>query len=75
MACMFRLAELSGGQILVDGVDISQLGLDDLRAKIASKSLLYTTLSLLKLTNFSHSPGSPTLLWYYAQQSRSFRCA
>lgn len=33
---MFRLTELSGGQIRVDGIDIAQLGLDDLRSKIAS---------------------------------------
>ncbi|PVG03230.1 P-loop containing nucleoside triphosphate hydrolase protein [Serendipita vermifera] len=35
MACMFRLVELSEGKIMVDGIDISQLGLDDLRSKIA----------------------------------------
>lgn len=37
MACMFRLVELSGGKIVVDGIDISTLGLDDLRSKIASE--------------------------------------
>ncbi|KIM34225.1 hypothetical protein M408DRAFT_303315 [Serendipita vermifera MAFF 305830] len=35
MSCMFRLVELSGGKISIDGVDISQLGLMDLRSKIA----------------------------------------
>jgi ABC-type multidrug transport system fused ATPase/permease subunit len=36
MSCMFRLTELTGGEIRIDGVDISQLGLDDLRSRIAS---------------------------------------
>ncbi|KAG8814736.1 hypothetical protein FRC17_000994 [Serendipita sp. 399] len=35
LSCLFRLVELSSGSIEIDGVDISKLGLDDLRSKIA----------------------------------------
>ncbi|KAG8924864.1 hypothetical protein FRC02_010146 [Tulasnella sp. 418] len=35
MACILRLTELSGGSITLDGVDISQVGLDDLRKHIS----------------------------------------
>lgn len=32
---LFRLVELVGGSIIVDGINIAQIGLDDLRSKIA----------------------------------------
>lgn len=35
MVALFRLVELSSGSITIDGVDISKLGLTDLRKKIA----------------------------------------
>lgn len=35
MSTLFRLQELSGGSIVIDGVDISQIGLHDLRSKLA----------------------------------------
>ena len=35
LAALFRVVELSAGQIIVDGIDISTIGLDDLRSKIA----------------------------------------
>ncbi|XP_076005263.1 ATP-binding cassette sub-family C member 5 [Genypterus blacodes] len=34
-AALFRLMELSGGSIVIDGINISQIGLDDLRSKLA----------------------------------------
>ncbi|KAF2134156.1 ABC multidrug transporter-like protein [Dothidotthia symphoricarpi CBS 119687] len=35
MSTLFRLQELAGGSISIDGVDISQVGLHDLRSKLA----------------------------------------
>lgn len=32
---LFRLVELAGGSIIIDGINIAQIGLDDLRSKIA----------------------------------------
>jgi ATP-binding cassette subfamily C (CFTR/MRP) protein 1 len=35
MSALFRLTELSGGQIRIDGIDISTVGLHDLRSRLA----------------------------------------
>jgi len=35
IVCLFRIRELSEGQILIDGIDIATLGLYDLRSRIA----------------------------------------
>lgn len=32
---LFRLVELAGGSIVIDGINIAQIGLDDLRSKLA----------------------------------------
>ncbi|KAL1881140.1 hypothetical protein VTK73DRAFT_4587 [Phialemonium thermophilum] len=35
MSTLFRLVELSGGHIIIDGIDISTIGLHDLRSRLA----------------------------------------
>lgn len=32
---LFRLVELTGGSIIIDGINVAQIGLDDLRSKLA----------------------------------------
>eukprot|EP00698_Gefionella_okellyi_P000239 TRINITY_DN1020_c0_g1_i1.p1 TRINITY_DN1020_c0_g1~~TRINITY_DN1020_c0_g1_i1.p1 ORF type:complete len:1346 (-),score=399.84 TRINITY_DN1020_c0_g1_i1:1124-5134(-) len=35
MLLLFRIVEAAGGRVLLDGIDVSQIGLDDLRSKLA----------------------------------------
>lgn len=34
-ACLFRLVELEEGSITIDGIDVKEIGLEDLRSKLA----------------------------------------
>lgn len=74
MSCMFRLVELSGGKISIDGVDISQLGLMDLRSKIASKDpFISAAVMSLTFTVHSYPTRSATVFWDHANQSGPFQ--
>jgi ABC-type multidrug transport system fused ATPase/permease subunit len=54
---MFRLTELADGKIKIDGIDISQLGLDDLRSKVTSKfTSLDTDTALISSTVIPQDP-------------------
>lgn len=35
MAALFRMVELSSGKIVIDGIDVSSLGLSELRSKLS----------------------------------------
>jgi len=75
MVALYRLVELSSGSITLDGVDISTIGLTDLRSKIASAyNILGNGLNGLKtpLTR-SYPARSHTLFRHYTQQLGSFR--
>ncbi len=43
--CLFRLQELCGGSIVIDGVDIAKMGLKDLRTNMAIIPQVCTTFS------------------------------
>ena len=59
---LFRILERAGGRIMVDGVDIAKIGLQDLRSRLTI--IPQVTEDVMKLhigtfsmhTHFSHSP-------------------
>lgn len=59
MIALFRLVELAQGQICIDGVDISQMGLYDLRTKLAiipqGKFFLVSAAASFSPSSFSDS--------------------
>ncbi|KDQ57350.1 hypothetical protein JAAARDRAFT_194496 [Jaapia argillacea MUCL 33604] len=74
MLALFRIVELSAGSIVVDGIDISTLGLKDLRSKIAIISqdpLLFSGTIRSNLDPFSQYEDAR--LW--SALSRSFLVA
>jgi len=49
MSALFRLIEFSSGSIFLDNVDISQLGLDDLRSRVSLFALFFSISSWFNL--------------------------
>lgn len=52
MVALYRLVELNSGSIILDDVDISTLGLADLRSKIASKFTFYVMRPQIPMLSF-----------------------
>lgn len=66
LLALLRIIELQIGQILIDGVKIADLGLDDLRKKIT----IIPQVPLLFLRSLTHSIGSPCVQRRIARKSR-----
>ena len=52
--CLFRLQELSGGAIVIDGIDIAKMGLHQLRNGMAIIPQVRTRISQYDLSNGLH---------------------
>ncbi|XP_060027480.1 ATP-binding cassette sub-family C member 2 isoform X2 [Erinaceus europaeus] len=55
--CLFRILEAAGGQIIIDGIDISSIGLHDLREKltiIPQDPVLFSGTLRMNLDPFNH---------------------
>ncbi|KAL3882085.1 hypothetical protein ACJMK2_028457, partial [Sinanodonta woodiana] len=67
---LFRLIEPAGGQILVDGVDVSKIGLHDLRAKLTilpQEPVLFS--GSLRMNLDPHDEHTDSTIWLALEQA------
>lgn len=67
---LLRFVDPSSGRIIIDGIDISTIGLHDLRSRVVSASCIARICKLTPITisQDDHSPRCCSLLGYYERK-------
>lgn len=72
MMALFRVMEAHSGSITIDGIDIRDIGLFDLRSRLALVPQVQIRMSILAYLGVSQTPISS---WYCVFCDRQFACA